>query len=169
MIHAKLDGGGGAPEPRDLERRAPPSRIIQALGKLGPEHQAAYAPRVLALLEHPEPDVRSQAVDVAFVRWKQPGYRSLIVSMLLNDPHAVVRARAAIGLAATRVEENRKVDIALLLRVLENSHEDSEVRRAAYEALMICTGRLDFPDTGADFNPDRDVDWDWVRELGWTA
>ena len=85
--------------------------------------------------------------------------------MLESDRHIEVRARAAYAIAATADEQTRRTDALLLLKTTENEHEDAEVRRAAYEALLLLFNRPDFPDAAEDFLPHDQIDWEWIAEL----
>ena len=53
----------------------------------------------------------------------------------------------------------------LLLRALRNEHEQNEVRRAAYESLLLLYEREDFPDSLVEFDPAEDVDWLWIKQV----
>lgn len=148
----------------DFSRRRSPPALIRALGQLQREDVEFVAPEVVSLLSHPEPDVRSAALSAVFVLWHLDDRRGRATEMLRTDRHAEVRASAAYAVAATSSESTRREDAMMLLRALENTNEDREVRRAAYEGLLLLFGRPDFPDAISEFDPSAHVDWDWIAE-----
>lgn len=149
----------------DFSRRRSPPELIRALGQLQREDSESLASSVLPLLGHPEPDVRSEALSAVFVLWRLTGHRDQAKHLLQSDRHAEVRARAAYAIASTADEETRRDDALLLVKKVEDGQESPEVRRAAYDALMLLFGRGDFPDAVREFAPERDVDWAWISEL----
>jgi hypothetical protein len=153
------------PQREDFSRRRSPPDLIRALGRLTREDAESLGPSVLPLLAHPEPDVRSAAVSAVFVQWRLDEYRDQAIRMFESDRHAEVRAAAAYAISATSGEDTRRADAFLLLGAIENGKEDTEVRRAAYVALMLLFRRADFPDTVEDFVPEERIDWAWINEL----
>jgi vesicle coat complex subunit len=151
--------------PEALSRRLPPPDLIRALGRLRPEDVTQYSSLVLPLLTHPEPDVRAAALSTVFVLWRLGEHRQTALELLRNDRHYEVRTGAAYAIAATSTDTTRRDDLLLLLRTVDNGHESPEVRRAAYEAIMLICQRPDFPDVLAEFDPAADVDWSWIDEL----
>jgi vesicle coat complex subunit len=153
------------PQREDFSRRRSPPDLIRALGRLARDDSESLASSVLPLLAHAEPDVRSEALSAVFVLWRLDEHREQAKRMLEADRHAEVRARAAYAIAATSNEQTRRTDALLLLNKIESPNEDAEVRRAAYEALMLLFGRGDLPDAVKDFVPEEQIDWAWLSEL----
>lgn len=151
--------------PDELSRRQPPPKLIAALGSLRREDAASLAPFVMPLLTHPEPDVRSEAVNVVFVVWRLSEHRDLARRLFTTDRHEVVRTRAAYALAATSTDETLRDDVQILVNVLLDDRQSLELRRAAYEGLLLLFRRPGFPDSLAQFDPKSDVDWEWIGEI----
>jgi HEAT repeat protein len=142
-----------------------PNDLLVALGRLRPEQKGVLGESVLQLLDHGDADVRQEAMRTLFVGWKAHGWRDRAISALTADESPEVRRTAAYGVAATTSDATRSRDTQQLLAVLENADEGLSVRGAAYDALLILYRKPAFPSLKRTFDPDRDVDWAWVRSL----
>ena len=94
--------------------------------------------------------------------------------MIITSPYEAVfepasvdqmQVEAAYGVAATSRPETLQEDVGALLEVLLDEARPREVRGAAYDALLILHRRTSFPSKRRSFEPERDVDWDWITEL----
>lgn len=146
-------------------RRRPPPVLIEEMGRLRPEDVSSHSMHVLPLLNHPEPDVRSAAISTVFVLWRMNEHRKVAVELMQRDRHEEVRSAAVYAVAAISSEITRREDVRLLLDIVDNEAESAELRRSAYEGLMLLLQRRDFPDALQAFDPVHDVDWQWVEEL----
>lgn len=147
----------------DPARPAP--LLIRSLCALKRHEVPAVAAAITGLLAHPGPEVRAEALSALLVTGRLGEHRHSTVRSLSRDAAEGVRAKAAYGIAATADEDSRREDLALLVRVLRNEHESPEVQRAAYEGVLLMLRRPEFPDSLEEFDPGRDVDWKWIREL----
>lgn len=150
-----------------LDPSMPVVELIKALGGLDPDAATRRAGQIEVLLHHDDPDVREEAARALFVRAKHGEERETLVAMLTNDPAIEVRCVAAYGLAATSAPGSLSADSRLLASIVENEGEDLEVRGSAYDALLILHRRAAFPSKKHQFNPARDIDWEWMRAGGW--
>jgi len=121
--------------------------------------------QVALLLHHDDPVVREEAISLLLIKWKDARYRATALNVLDHDEDFGVRGQAALGLALISTAATRGDDLSILAQVLRNPEEDTETRRAAYEALLILDRREDFPSSTKGFDPDRDVDWKWLSTL----
>jgi|SRR5215213_10986028 len=121
--------------------------------------------QVSLLLEHDDPVVREEAISLLLIKWRDGRYRDAARAMLDRDSDFGVRAQAALGLAAVSTEATREEDLAILLNLLRDPGEEAETRSAAYDALLILGKRQDFPSSRSEFDPDRDIDWEWLSTL----
>lgn len=117
------------------------------------------------LLEHDDPDVRAEAVRILIRRWKDIHARPTACKLLEGDPDEEVREAAAYAIAATSNAESRETDTLALLSRVKDPAESPRVRAAAYDGLLIIYRRPNFPTKRRAFNPDTDIDWEWVNTL----
>lgn len=120
---------------------------------------------VSLLLGHDDPVVREEAISLLVGKWRDPRYRSAALAMLDRDADFGVRAQAALGLAAVSTDATRDEDISVLLKLVGDTAEEVETRGAAYDALLILGGRQDFASAMEKFDPEADIDWEWVSTL----
>jgi hypothetical protein len=160
------------PRPDDLSPWHDADTLLQRIYQIGREPVPALREPLLRLTEHDDPDLREEALRILGTRWKDPGVRPRILSVIRDDTAPEVRSAALIALAACASDATRITDTRLLVRRLSDEGEDTEVRGAAYDALIIMyrkKGKDDgwpFPTARRAFDAVRDVDWDWVRSLG---
>lgn len=160
------------PQPDDLAPRHDADTLLQRLYQVGREPVPVLRRPLLRLTEHEDPDLREEALRILGTRWKDPGARPRILAVIRDDPAPEVRSAALIALAACASEGTRITDTRLLVGRLADEGEDTGVRGAAYDALIILyrkkakDGSWPFPTARRAFDPLRDVDWDWVRSLG---
>lgn len=140
--------------------------LIRALCGLSAAELDRDVARVLELTRHEVPEVRAEALSALFVRGRKSEHRARALSSLSRDADERVRAAAALGIAATSGAETLEQDVPLLVRAIRNERETEEVRRCAYEAVLLIYHRPDFPDSLRPFDADRDVDWAWLEEIG---
>jgi len=143
-----------------------PNDILEELGRLGANPRPDLYEPVADLLGHADPDVREEALRCVAVRWKDPRARTAALHVIRNDPEEAVRAIAAYALAATTVGPADKEVLGELLAHVRDSAESPHVRGAAYEALLIIHKRPAFPPLNRTFNPEVDIDWRWLGQLG---
>lgn len=145
--------------------------LLSALYRLGAEPVPELRPALQALCDHPDPDVREEALRILATRWKAPEGRSRAIAALDGDTAHTVRSAAAIALAATSDAPTRADDTRRLLAILHDTGMDPDVRGAAYDALVIlhrkgaASGKWPFPTKRRAFDPNQDVDWNWVTEI----
>jgi len=139
--------------------------LIRSLCALKHDEVPHAAAAITGLLGHAAPEVRAEALSALLVTGRIATHRHYAVRSLSRDADEGVRAKAAYGIAATTSEASRREDLALLVRVLRNAHESTEVQRAAYEGLLLMFHRPEFPDSLEEFDARRDVDWNWIGEL----
>lgn len=138
--------------------------LIDAIWAARREERRDLREQIAQLLFHREPLVREEAFSLLMSKWKDGSIRATAIRALNEDPDFGVRSRVAIGLAGITSEETASDDVDLLRRVVLDSGEHSQVRRAAYEALCLIGGRA-VPPVNEPFRVDRDADLDWVRNL----
>lgn len=139
--------------------------LLKALYRLGKEPVDELRDAVRALLDHHDPDIREEALRVLLTRWKSRDAREHAVAAVQGDPAPQVRCAAATAIAATALPETRAHDTELLLSIVLDESENTEVRGAAYEALLIMYRERGFPPGERAFVPSTDVDWVWIRSL----
>jgi hypothetical protein len=149
--------------PRSLRPDLPADQLIRALHSLRDVSDLQDCQAALPLLSHAEADVRVAALDLIFVHWKAEQHRESAIALLLRDPAEEVRAAGAYALVATSSDESRAGDTKLLLDAL--TRDSAEVKRAAYEGLLLLYRRPDFPDSLTNFDPDTAIDWEWIQEI----
>lgn len=159
------------PSPADLHFWNDPDELLQALYRLGRQPVPELREPVRNLLDHADPDIREEAIRVLATRWKDESARLRAFDMLRTDPAPRVRSAAAIAVGATSTSASRDHDTRLLLSVLRDESQPMDVRRAAYDALIIAhrkgagEGGWPFPSHRSEFDPVRSVDWEWLRSL----
>jgi HEAT repeat protein len=87
------------------------------------------------------------------------------MEMLQFDDEPSVRRTAAYAIAALGKESTRLADTQLLLDVLRNSSEEEDVRRAAYEGLLLLHERKDFPPINREVSARTLMQDPWLRGL----
>jgi HEAT repeat protein len=142
-----------------------PDDLLQALYGVENKPRPELREAIARLLEHEDSDIRSEALRILVTRWKDRAFRPHAVKALRFDPQLEVRTAAAFALASTSAEVDRADDTRLLLDVLIDDEEATDVRGAAYDALLIVHRRPQFPTKKRDFNPAQDVDWPWIETL----
>ncbi|HYW13390.1 MAG TPA: HEAT repeat domain-containing protein [Longimicrobium sp.] len=149
--------------------------LLSALYRVDPTPVPELRSAVANLCDHSDPDVREEALRILATRWKDAEGRRIAVVALQADPAANVQSAAAIAVAVTSDPSTCADDTRVLLAVLRNAGIDPDVRGAAYDALVILhrrgagSGIWPFPTKQRPFDPDRDVDWQWIGELERTA
>ncbi|HEX8321517.1 HEAT repeat domain-containing protein [Longimicrobium sp.] len=148
-----------------------PDELLQALYRLGREPVPELREALRQLLDHADPDIREEAIRVLATRWKDESARLRAFDMLRNDPTPMVRSAAAFAIGGTSTSASRNRDTRLLLSVLRDVAQPMDVRRAAYDALIIAHRKgageksWPFPSHRSEFDPVRSVDWEWLRSL----
>lgn len=151
--------------PEDLLPWNDPDELLQLLGRVEKSDRAALSVAVKTLLEHEDEDVREEALRIAAVHWALPELREKAVEMFRFDDEPSVRRTAAYAIASLAKESTRTADTGLLLDALRNSFEQEEVRRAAYESLLLLYGRKEFPPLNRDLPASTLMQDPWLREL----
>lgn len=148
-----------------LDKHQDAVALIRALGQLTEDDRSETRSQVFGLCRHQDADVRDEALRVLAVQWKDWSAHGLAVNALRSDPSWEVSSTGAYGVAATSRPETRKEDLTALLDVLVDAARPREVRGAAYDALLILCRRPSFPSKTRPFEPERDVDWDWIMKV----
>jgi HEAT repeat protein len=139
--------------------------LLQALGRVDKTDASALADAVKNLLEHEDEDVREEAIRVAGVHWTLAEVREKAEFMLHSDEAASVRRTAAYAISALATDATKLRDTRILLHVLTNDAEQDQVRRAAYEGLLLLHGRNNFPPINRDVAPATLMEDPWLRRL----
>ncbi len=149
----------------DLYAWNDPDELLRALGEIRDNQKAELLEAVSRLVDHTDEDIREEALRRLFVVWKNHVRREHAVEALATDESSGVRAVAAYALAATATDGTKERDVHTLANTLENEGEDVTVRAAAYDALLILHRKPEFPTKRRPFDPQTDIDWNWVRSL----
>jgi hypothetical protein len=149
----------------DLRPERDPQELVAILGRLGKRPTAELKAAVQLLIQHGEPDVRSESLRVGLVQWKEREYRGAAMAALFRDPDADVRCTAAFGIAAVSSTESRREDQRVLLSIVFDGEEDDIVRLSAYDALLLIHKRPSFPPANRDPSLAVDLDWQWLNAL----
>lgn len=153
------------PTAEDLLPWNDPDDLHQALIDVERDQYAELRAPVLGLVDHHDPAIREWALRKLYVFWGDRESRSPLFASLQSDPEEAVRCVAAYGIASTSAPGTAAADTRTLLSVLLDVAEPDEVRRSAYEALLLLHGGRHFPPTTGEIKIDRDLDWNWVNEL----
>lgn len=145
-----------------------PAQILAALYRVGRETESQLQDAVIRLLEHTDSDIRAEALRTLLMKWKDSSVRSYARRALHSEEDEEVRVAAAFGLASISTEASRSEDTRLFLQVLLDDGQGLPVRSAVYDALLIIHRNPMFPTKKRDFDPTRDVDWEWVTKLSKT-
>lgn len=105
------------------------------------------APDIAARLNSTDPMVRWAAAATLFTRFRDHKYLSDCVNLVRNDPSSIVRSVAIVGLGellallppVTDLSQ-RNLAVNLLLSILANQSEYSEIRSSAYEGILAAIG-----------------------------
>jgi HEAT repeat protein len=151
--------------PKDLAPWIDPDELLQLLGRVEKSDRAVLHDAVVKLLEHEDEDVREEALRVAAIRWTLADVRDKSLEMLESDDEPAVRRTAAYAIAALATESTRQEDTGRLLEILRNSSEQEEVRRAAYEGLLLLHGRKEFPPMNREIPANKLLQDPWLQEL----
>lgn len=151
--------------PEDLVRWRDPDELLQALGAISREQKEELSSAVADLLDHEDPDIREEAVRRLIVQWKDAELRPTAIEILQFDEEPAVRRTAVYGLAALSKGSTQGEDTQMLLSILFDEAGEPDLRRAAYEALMMIHGRSDIPPVNREIDLVDDVDWTWIRSL----
>jgi hypothetical protein len=126
----------------DFSPSRDPADLIDALYKARREERSDLRAEVEALVLHPEPIVRLEALSLLLGRWKLRDLRALALSVLENDPDPGPRSAAALGLASISESPFRGADARLLRQLYADRTQPSHLRCAAFEALSRMVGRV---------------------------
>lgn len=149
----------------DLSVWREPEQLLAMLEEVRRLDRRDLRDEVVALLNHEDPVVREEALSLLLVTWRERLARPVALKALESPAEDFgVRGLAAIGLASTSSPATRSEDIKTLLGRALDRTEDSGVRRAAYEALLLMHGRPP-PPTNRPFSVDADADSQWLAEL----
>jgi hypothetical protein len=151
--------------PEDLLPWKDPDELLKVLGRVEKSDRALLHGAVKQLLEHEDEDIREEALRIVAVHWTLADVRAKAIEMLQIDDEPSVRRTAAYAVASLAKDTTRDSDTQLLLDVLRNDSEQEEVRRAAYEALLLLHGRDEFPPMNRDVSASALVRDPWLREL----
>lgn len=139
--------------------------LIEMLGQISVEDRADLEGAVERLLDHDDAEVRQEALRVLGVLWKSQHVHGRVMDKMLSDDDPEVRAAASYAVAATSSKESLAADIQALLKVVEDEKQPPFVRGTAYDALLILHRRNAFPTKQREFEPEADIDWEWLRTV----
>lgn len=99
--------------------------------------RAEAEPDIVALLKHPDEEIRGIAVSVLTFHWNAPGRknRDELIVLLLHDPDNLVKSTAAAGLGFVLRDSRDPVVSAALVETIQDTDEDPSLRETAYDAL----------------------------------
>jgi HEAT repeat protein len=146
-----------------------PEDLMRALLDAGEGQLPELREAVVRLLDHEDEYVREEAVRRLFVHWRDLETRHLVLDMLAHDPDESVRSASAFGVASTSTRDSLIGDTRALLKIFGDEAQPLELRRSAYEALLLIYDRRDFPPVKGELDLAKDVDWDWIRSLQVTS
>jgi hypothetical protein len=157
------------PSPAELAYWNAPDELLGALYRVSREPVPELRETITSLLDHADPDVREEALRILASRWKDQAARPKALEALECDPAPRVRSAAAYAIASLSTSVTRTEDTQLLIRGLRDKSQPMDVRRAAYNSLIILhrkgEGGWGFPSYKSEFDPVRNVDWGWVSSL----
>jgi HEAT repeat protein len=143
--------------------------LLEAVVSLRRDELGSASSALERLTRNPDSDVRLQAHRRLLVHLKSTAHHDIACHSLVADSESEVRRVAAFGVAATASRVTRETAERLLARVVANQDEETEVRGAAYEALVLMAFRPGLPPLTRDVDLQRDVDWTWVMALAKTV
>jgi hypothetical protein len=139
--------------------------LVKSLGRVTLDQRAELHDAVDGLLTHDDPDVREEAVRIIGVLWKVREAHARLLNAMLRDPDAEVRGAASYAVVATTSPDSRQGDVLALLGIVRDGTQPAFVRGTAYDGLLILHHRRQFPSTAREFQPQTDVDWDWIESI----
>ena len=153
------------PTPSELSAWSDSDDLVQSLSRVTLDQRDELQDAVEKLLAHDDSDVREEAVRILGVLWKVHDAHARLLDTLLYDPEAEVRGAASYAVVATSLPETRKRDVEALLGIVRDETQPPFVRGAAYDGLLILHQRRQFPKMTREFQPQKDVDWNWVASI----
>ena len=123
-------------------------------------------------LEDPDPAVCDVALELMQTEWQPTPQAAKVAEKRMKDVDPRIR-RIALSVVSKFYQSNNPGDLRIrsaFARVVADEHEDSENRFVAYQELCdLCGLRVErwpimhcFPE---EFEPNRDVDWEFVRSF----
>lgn len=113
----------------------PPEELYGLIHDFGHAMFLEAEPDVVALLSHPDEQIRCVAVRVLTFHWDVGRHRDKLIRLLRQDPNDEVKSFTAAGLGFVfRDSQDMTVSEALIDKVRDKD-EDPLVREAAYSAL----------------------------------
>lgn len=149
----------------DLSPWNDPDTLLEVMSRVPVEPQPHLLGAIARLLDHEDPDIREEALRILVTRWKDESFRRKAIAMLRFDPGTNVRSAAAYAIAGSSSAGSHWDDTILLVDRLVDSTEEVNVRGAAYDALLILHRKPAFPTKMRPFDPQADVDWEWIEKL----
>jgi HEAT repeat protein len=140
-----------------------PDEICDAVADFGQEHFLHAKPDVEALLDHPDPLVRYNALGALGYNWASTDRVDKILEILGNDPDGDCRRRAASVLGCIFSNLNNRAIAKLLGQVVLNDEEEDDVRVTAYLALLNVFGLY-----RTLYRPNmtlKDIDWELIMSF----
>lgn len=148
----------------DFSLDGEPADLVDAIWAARRAQRRDLVPEILGLLEHDVPTVREEVISLVFAKWRESSERHLLERTIRDDADTGVRARAVGALATISEPSTLASDIATLRDIVLNRHEEEQVRKAAYEGLVLLVRNDPSPiDDATDL--DEDINLDWVRSL----
>lgn len=151
--------------PADLSPWLESDALLQSLGKIEEGQLTELGTAVRQLLQHDDPDVVQEALRWTVLRWRMIDLHDDVLNLIRTTEDEELKTTALYALAHTSSATTRLDDTRTLLTVVRASEVDPEVRRAAYEAILLMYGRTDIPPVNRSFNVDLQADWAWLSSI----
>jgi HEAT repeats len=153
------------PSRHDLSSWTDTDDLVHSLGRVKLDQRDELYDAIENLLSHQDPDVREEAVRILGILWKAREAHAGLLNAMLHDPEPEVRGAASYAVVATSSSSSRKNDVNALLAILRDDTQPTFVRGTAYDGLLILHQRRQFPSMTKEFQPTRDIDWDWIAAV----
>jgi hypothetical protein len=125
------------------EGEIPPSELYGLVHDLGHSSLLEAEPDVVALLDHPESQIREIAVRVLTFHWDISRHRDKLIRLLRFDPDYEVKSFTAAGLGFVFRNSHDPVVSQALIKTIRDRDEDPYMRESAYNALVQVWSPLD--------------------------
>jgi hypothetical protein len=138
----------------------------ELLHRFGNEGFVEALPTVETFLAHPDPELRSIALNVLVFHWGVEGYAKTCLEMAECDPDPDVR-RLAASCVGGQFRKTRHADaLRVLLRLIADDEQRWDVRDSSYSAILEILGvpLTELPAASRKLNWPADIDWPKVRE-----
>src|SRR5436309_891084 len=128
----------------------PPSELYGLIHDFGHAKLPEAEPDVVALLDHPNNQIRTIAVRVLTFHWDISRHRDKLIRLLRHDPDYEVKSFTAAGLGFVFRNSHDPVVSQALIKTIRDNNEDPYMRESAYNALRQVWSPLDVDQDIAD-------------------